>query len=632
MSDGDGHPSGSRGTASEPDPPLEFLCERCTTAFDKDHDFCPRCDGPKPSEGWRETRNYPDVWLGRLVCDRYRLLQRLGKGTFGSVYRAKRPRLDDTYAIKVINLQSSQFATDGPSLQDRVEREVRILSSISSPHIVKFHDFLELHGGSVGVVMDYVDGKTLGEILADEEHLEVSRSIQFAIEVATGLREVHQRGVVHRDLKPDNVMVQELGRRREFVEIIDFGVAHFRDDVSRTVGFIGTPRYTSPEQARGDDVQNTSDIYTLGMLIFHMVVGQPPFTHKKVNDLLKAHNVEQAPRMSATAKGRKIPPELDALVQSMMAKKPEERPPNMDAVIGKLKEIKTSLERAKTKSTNRKTSTGDSFPPVFDTDYPNVAEASHDDGTLHRTGNYRSLKARRNKSSEKTREGDFTERPPSDVYAVSSEGSIVFCDEDNKLKVRRSTEDKEETVLVTLANPITSIAADTPGWILIGQEDGVISRLSIESADIEPVFEDDSLGAVLAVAETPIGDRVIAGFEEGEVRFGYRDANQRDWQSLPAGEPVISVAIHRDGSCLAVAREDKTTDVYIPSRSTEEPCSLIEHDDIPESIDFSPDGYLIAVRYAKGNIRLYSALTGSYVSDSPRSALQPSSVFEDTDH
>lgn len=610
----------SDGGHSDASSPFRFVCGNCGSAFDRHHDFCPNCSHPRPSEGWRNNRDVPDTWLGRIVGERYRLLQRMGKGTFGAVYRAKRRHLDDEYAVKIINLELAEI-DNGPSLRERVEREAHILSSISSPHIVNVHDFLEVREQVLAVVMDFVRGKTLGQLLGDESQLELSRTIQFAIEIATGLREVHQRGVVHRDLKPENVMVQSLGRRREFIELIDFGVARFENEVRRTVGFIGTPRYTSPEQARGEDADNRSDIYTLGMLIYHMVVGEPPYTSNNVNELLAAHCQQEVPTMTSSAPDRTIPEVLESLVQSMMAKAPADRPDDMDVVLRALRPLRKKIEESKRHSSSLGAGREkrDSLPPSFDTNL------GHGFGATHETSEYQ----RPPESEDDGEDNPFADRPPSDIYAVAGSDRIVYCDDHNDIRVQISNDEETyEKTLMSVSKDISAIACESADGIVVGHADGSIALANVQNATIETLFQNRNAGAVTSVATNPSTTRIVGGYEDGNVWYGGPETPPSKWSALETAAPVLSVAVHHDGSCIAVAREDATTDVYIPSRSRQSPTTVVEHDELPESIDFSPDGYLVAVRYSDGNVRLFSALTGAHVSDSPRSVLQASSIFE----
>jgi len=607
---------------STPDP-LTHLCDGCRTAFAADTETCPNCESVRPDDGWRLVRDYPDAWLGRTVGERYQLLQRLGEGTFGAVYRASRPHLDDTYAVKIIRLDNADLEADGPSLRDRVEREVQILSSISSPHIVNFHDYIELAGGAVGVIMDFVRGDTLRELLVEEDRLELSRTIQFAIETATGLREVHQRGVVHRDLKPDNVMVQSLGHRGEFIELIDFGVARFENEVRRTQGFVGTPRYTSPEQARGEDADRRSDIYNLGMLLFHMLTGQPPFTSDNVNELLQAHSSAEPPDMSDIAPDQEIPEPLESLVQSMLKKPGEERPDNMEVVLRVLKPIRKKLEEARRHPSNVGSDREkyDSLPPSFSTDF------DQDFGARHDTDDHHPIDEEDGEEEEQT---EFSRRPPSDVYTVAEEGRIIYCDDENTIRIQVAKgDDVSESELVTLDESVTSVACENPDWVIIGQEHGAVAAFAVDTREVETIMEDGDLGAVTSVATDESVDQIVAGFGSGAVRLGRPEAPESQWDAVGHGAPVVSVAMHHDGSCIAVSRENATTDVYLPGRSRKAPTTTVDHDEVPDSVDFSPDGYLVAVRHEDGTVRLFSALTGAHVSDSPRSVLQASSVFED---
>lgn len=602
--------SGDGGANSEL---LRYVCENCVTALEEAYDFCPQCDHPRPTDGWRKTRDYPDTWLGRTIRH-YRIERRLGKGTFGSVYLGRRRHLADAYAIKIINTRDATLPDSGPSIQERVQREVRILSSLSTPHIVDFHDFIELPGGALAVVMDYVQGDTLAEILSGERKFSIDRALQFAIELATALFRAHERGAVHRDLKPDNVMVRNMEGAREFVQLIDFGVARFEHEVSETVGFIGTPRYTSPEQARGESADHRSDIYSLGMLLFHMLAGRPPFTGNDVNGLLQAHSTREPPTLAETVPERHIPRGLDDLLQEMMSKSPDDRPGNMQIVADRLRTIQSRYDD---EPTSEGLLENDSRP---DTDTRNASPF----GALHRTDDHPSL-------DEQTQPAAVgrTDQLPTDLYDVAPDGRIVYCDETDRLRARPpgGSDEDDELLSSRLDTPVTALAADRDERLLIGQSDGTIRALDPSLGRIEKIRRDAAGSPVTAVAETPDGSCIVAGYRSGRVEFCDR-REQNHWRPLPADEPVSAVAIYHDGSCIAIGRDGGVTDVYAPARSIHERCTRISHETDPEHLAFSPDGYLIAIQLAE-ETRLFAALTGTPLGESTSSLLEPSDVFEE---
>lgn len=588
---------------------LGKMCDRCLTAFEADHEACPGCGRDRPDDGWKSTRHFPDAWLGRRLDGRYVLRQRLGRGTTSSVYRADSPHVDATYAVKVIDLRNDEG--EGPSLRDRVEREVRILSSLSTPHVVDFHDFIELPEGILAVVMDHADGRTLRDVLHDEGALEMDRALELARDVAAGLRGAHRGGVVHRDLKPDNVMLREVPGAGEIAQVLDFGIARIDHDVSETVGFIGTPRYASPEQVHGEDLDRRSDIYNLGMVLYHMVAGRPPFTQSSVNELLAAQSREEPPPLAEVA-SRNDPPEgLESVIESMLAKEPGERPDDLGEVLDRLDDVQSTLDADH--------SEGSASAPEF---APPETAPEHGLGDAPSTGNFGTV------SADEEVDSDFADRepPPSDVFDVIDEQKLVFRDDDNKLRVRDRTDDRND-VLVTPSHPVTALSADGER-IVVGQEDGSVAVVDERDVGLSRLHRETDAGAVSAVAQSRDGTRFVAGYESGAVVYGELDS---EWEPLPDGPRVASVAIHDDGACVAVSRGDRKTQIWMLPRESDGATTLLEHDRVPESISFSPDGYLLAVDFLQGEVELFSAPTGRRVGTTSHSRLRSSSVFDEAE-
>lgn len=588
---------------------LPKMCDRCLTAFETGGDRCPGCGRERPEEGWKSTRHFPDTWLGRLVDGRYELRQRLGRGTSSSVYRAEPPHVDTTYAVKVIDLRKDGEG-GGPSLGQRVEREVRILSSLSTPHVVDFHDFVEVHEGIVAVVMDHVDGRTLRDILHDDGALELGRSLELAVDVATGLRGAHRGGVVHRDLKPDNIMLREVSGAGEIAQVLDFGIARIDQEVSETVGFIGTPRYASPEQVHGEDIDPRSDIYNLGMVLYHMVAGRPPFTQSSVNELLAAQSREKPPPLAEVAAENDLPAALESLVASMLAKEPGERPGGVDEVIDGLHEIESVVE---SEASDRSDASPAFEPPETSPDHPIEETPS--------TGNFGTVETGSVGDDFSTRD-----RPPSDVFDVVDEERLVFRDDDNQLRLRDRSVERDD-VLVTPSYPVTALSADGER-IVVGQEDGSVMVVDETNGNLRQLHGESDAGEVSAVGQSGDGSRFIAGYASGAVVYGGLD---EAWRALPEGPKVVSVAIHDDGACLAVARRNRDTEVFILPRESDGPTTLLEHDRVPESISFSPDGYLLAVDFLQGEVELFSAPTGRRIGTTSHSRLESSSVFDEAE-
>lgn len=253
--------------------------------------------------------------LGR-VDDRYELLAHVGSGVSGEVYEARDTLLESVIAIKLLNPSHSQ----DNALIERLRREVLISRDLTHPHIVRTYHLGEAQGRKY-VTMEYVHGPDLAGVLANEGALSVERTVSIARKVAEALAFAHEREVLHRDIKPSNILIDTEGEPR----LADFGLARLLTDpgVTRDGVFLGTPAYASPEQIRGETVDQRSDIYALGVVLFEMATECLPFTGDTVSMVLNKHLDEPAP--SPGDLEPQLPQELSGLVLRCLAKHPSER-------------------------------------------------------------------------------------------------------------------------------------------------------------------------------------------------------------------------------------------------------------------------------------------------------------------
>lgn len=247
----------------------------------------------------------------------YLMLEKLGEGGMGVVYKALDERLQRTVALKIL---ASELATDAKFVA-RFKREARALASLNSPHIAQIY-FVSDQEVPPFFAMEFIEGPTLQRVLADQGKLPLRRALDLVTQMAQGLQAAAERGVIHRDVKPDNVILTLKGH----VKLTDFGLAKAAngDAGLTTRGIIlGTPLYMSPEQARGAELDLRSDIYSLGATLFHMLAGEPPFRGEGAVAVMRKH--EEAPLPALSALPPAVSPCVYQILQRMMAKKPEER-------------------------------------------------------------------------------------------------------------------------------------------------------------------------------------------------------------------------------------------------------------------------------------------------------------------
>jgi hypothetical protein len=282
-----------------------------------------------------------DPLIGTLVADRYRIDKRLGQGGMGAVYLAEHVRMHKPFAVKVLHKEMGRLA----EAVFRFEREAVAAGRVDHEHLVTATDFGELPDGSMYLVLEYVAGGSLAKLM-DGGPIPTVRALNIARQIAVALAAIHAVGIVHRDLKPDNVMLSPRAGTEDFIKLLDFGMAKVLVDappeqhqVTRVGLVFGTPRYMAPEQAAGHPTDHRADLYALGVLLYAMLSGAPPFSADEIRDVLRMQRFDPPPP---------LPPEIDAgvrgLVMTLLAKDPKERVQTADGVIEYIDRLLTRLQ------------------------------------------------------------------------------------------------------------------------------------------------------------------------------------------------------------------------------------------------------------------------------------------------
>ncbi len=280
------------------------------------------------------------------VLKHYEILELLGRGGMGVVYRARDTRLGRPVALKVLK----EELTSDPDRKRRFLQEARSASAISHPAIAQVYDVDEA-GGALFIALELVEGKTLRRLVAERE-LDLLGAMEVAIQVAEGLGRAHAKGIVHRDIKSDNIMVTPDGRAK----ILDFGLAKLfaadssPDEASRAETLaltqagtvLGTVAYMSPEQARGKEVDHRSDLFSLGIVLYEMVTGELPFKGQSPLDTMHAIAFDEV--RPVTVIRRELPAELQRILSRCLRKRPEDRYQSAEALVADLKRLKEALE------------------------------------------------------------------------------------------------------------------------------------------------------------------------------------------------------------------------------------------------------------------------------------------------
>ena len=271
--------------------------------------------------------------LGRVINGKYKLIDERGRGSFATVYVARYTENNHIYAVKVMHLELSN---DGELLA-RFQREAHIHLNLSDPHIARIVDYGN-DGSMYYIVMEYIDGQNLKYHMLTHGPMEPLRALNYTRQIVEGLDTAYKQGVVHRDIKPQNILVNG----KDVVKIVDFGLARSRETVTLTQSnvFMGTAYYISPEQAEsGRSADTRSDLYSVATVLFEMLTGSPPFEGETAVDIVIKHMNEKVPSICRIRPN--LPMEMDMFMQKTMAKSPAERyatPQEFIAALDRLQE------------------------------------------------------------------------------------------------------------------------------------------------------------------------------------------------------------------------------------------------------------------------------------------------------
>ncbi len=309
-------------------------CPRCDRQLVTDDRFCSRCGLARCMDG-----KPIDPLIGITVAGRYRIDERIGVGGMGTVYRGTHIRLGQSVAIKVLH---ERYAGD-QKLTRRFEKEALTYGQVTHPNLVGLHDFGRTEDGTFFMVLEYCPGVSLSRLIREQGRLDPLLAGDIILQIAQGLGAAHAEGIVHRDLKPENIILMETRPGRFHARLLDFGIAKRIDDdeprLTQAGMVFGTPEYMAPEQARGKTVDERSDIYALGTMLYELLAGDPPFVGTDKLRIMQQQANEIPKPPSATSPGIHVPREIETLVMRCIEKQASERYQSTSDLIRDLDEL-----------------------------------------------------------------------------------------------------------------------------------------------------------------------------------------------------------------------------------------------------------------------------------------------------
>jgi serine/threonine-protein kinase len=316
----------------------------------------------KDSEAPRDRR------LGEVLIGKYRLDRLVGKGGMGRVYLGVQFPLNRQVAVKILN---PEFQKKDPQFVRRFFLEAATAARLNHQNTITVFDYGETERGELFIAMEYLSGRPLSRVLSADGPFNAERTVHVAIQIARALREAHSKGIIHRDLKPGNIMLMEEGDDADFVKVLDFGLvklfnpgspgeahplgpitpnngedAEAQGEITRAGMFLGSPKYMSPEQIQGGDLDPRTDIYSLGVIMFQMLAGRPPFRGSTSVEIIYKHVNTPVPPIHEVYPGTEVPPELELVVQRCLSKHREGRFASMADLVAALKDVKRLITGA----------------------------------------------------------------------------------------------------------------------------------------------------------------------------------------------------------------------------------------------------------------------------------------------
>jgi serine/threonine protein kinase len=311
-------------------------CPVCESKYGDEVELCVNDGATLKLFGARQ-----DPFFGKLIKGRYQVHRKIGEGGMGTVYLAEQVSVGRKVALKL--LQGS-YASDDDFIS-RFRREAQLAASLNHRNIVTIYDFDQGNDGTLFIAMEYLAGEKLSDVIRRDGPLDIVRAVRLGIQIAEGLNAAHRAGIIHRDIKSDNIMIVD-DDCREDVKIMDFGIARPRDtgtmnQLTRMGMIMGTPAYMAPEQAEGAEVSDKTDIYALGIVLYEMLSGSVPFRATTPGAVL----IKQLQEMPVSLRKlrREVPADVERIVMKALQKQPHKRQEHMREMMQDLQKVQSTM-------------------------------------------------------------------------------------------------------------------------------------------------------------------------------------------------------------------------------------------------------------------------------------------------
>lgn len=611
----------------------DCYCSVCTSVRYGREPSCADCGAPRPGRGWPPLSTCDDNLLGRTVDRRFFVTRRITRFGQAKLYRVGCLTVAHDFGLWVCPVES--FECDRETLYDRMEREVRAQRQLELPNVVPIHEFLELPNGCAAVVMDYVDGPPLHSLGPKGVPLRIGRACELGAQIARALREAHASGLVHRQLIPHNIIVEQKHHGSEQVRLLNFGLSRLMSEAEDE----DARHFLSPEQGRGAEPDQRSNLYGMGALLFFLLTGYPPASEWNTAGTWGVRQ-NRAPRVSEVLHDVKILGPLDNLIFKLLSPKVPERPDSLSSVIPIL-EVYADAGVA--------FESGDEFSDLDDLDTASIAN------DLTNTGNYFNTSARTSVFSpahlqapttgsvsqlslSKTLESrpslqelpdDLDPRnsvsfwlpdeqntndvawvntistggrkksrptlPPIVCATRATDGFVVVVDEGAKLWRGKTLTLQDFEAVGSLDERALAIAASAK-TVLVGQPDGKLVAIDRATQERRTLLETIDRAPINSVKIGERGERVVAAAESGRVYLGQLSeiARDDDWERVRSKQPVEDIALAAGAQTLGVLRSDGTVEL----RRDAAPHTLLASFQAPagsSSMALSADGQLVAL-------------------------------------